>query len=192
MERSRGTRLDLTIYSLIKSILQCDHSNKSYWAVLVCGTVRSLCCRRGLNLFVLSVWTQEMLFEWNPTFSKWAILSFFSDSPTSCSLERWRWTTLKKSQTLPWEQIKRLETLSLPTIIQAPRKVHRLVLKKRSKVKKKNKNKNRDQSELEAIYSCRFWVWENYGGWWLLSLSRSTGRFSLKKYKADAKREYGL
>ena len=105
--------------------------------------------------------TQERLFEWNPIFSTWAILSFFSDSPTSCSLERWRWTTLKKSQTLLWEQIKRLETLSLQTTsLNAPREVHRLVLKKTSKVKK-SRNKNQDQSELEAIFSCRFWVWEN-------------------------------
>lgn len=37
----------------------------------------------------------------------------------------------------------------------APREVHRLVLKKTSKVKK-SRNKNRDQSELEAIFSCRF------------------------------------
>ena len=41
------------------------------------------------------------------------------------------------------------------TIILAPREVHRLVLKKTSKVKK-SKNKNRDQPELEAIFSCRF------------------------------------
>ena len=141
MERSLGTKLDLTIYSLIKSILQCDHSNKSYWAVLACGTVywSLLFCIRWLNPFLPSVSTQERLIEWNPTFSTWTILSFFSDSPTSYSLERWRWTTLKKSQTLLWEQIKRLETLSLQTIIlNAPREVHRLVLikKKTSKVKK--------------------------------------------------------
>ena len=136
----------------------------------------------GLNLFLPSVSKQERLVEWNPIFSTWAILSFFSDSPTSCSLERWRWTTLKKSQTLLWEQIKRLETLSLQTIFLAPREVNRLVLKKTSKVKK-SKNKNRDQPEHETIFSCRFWVWENSRGMALLS-SRSTGRFSLKKYKA--------
>ena len=55
IKKSLGTRLDLTIYSLIKSILQCDHSNKSYWAVLACGTVYGylLCCIRGLILFSL-------------------------------------------------------------------------------------------------------------------------------------------
>ena len=43
------------------------------------------------------------------------------------------------------------------TIILAPREVHRLVLKKTSKVKE-SKNKNRDQPELEAIFSCRLSV----------------------------------
>ena len=132
MEKSLGARLDLTVFNVTIQI----KATEQYLPVVLFIMLQ----KRIKPLFIVSMNARGGLLN---EILPWAILSFFSDSPTSCSLERWRWTTLKKSQTLLWEQIKRLETLSLQTIILAPREVHRLVLKKTSKVKKSKKQKSR-------------------------------------------------
>ena len=58
------------IFECVDEILECDHLNESYWALLSCGTVYYAV--QGGSNFLICGWNSEVL----PF--KWKLLQYFS------------------------------------------------------------------------------------------------------------------
>ena len=63
-------------FGLLRQLLWCDHSSKSYWAVLSCGTVY-YAVQGGSNIWVRGWNPMVWPFKWNLFGNCSAVLSFF-------------------------------------------------------------------------------------------------------------------